>query len=259
MKEKIFNLAIIFFLLAAIVNGIPLGKHIIEKNRNSLLLESLEAVIQNVENVSSTTAESLVSAPAHEPEAPFLGYKLLYEQNQDLAGWINIPDSNINYPVMKSKESEFYLYHNFKKEPSKYGTPFIDENCDIDSSCGNIIIYGHHMKDGSMFTDLMKYQNRSYYQEHPTILFDTLTHSYEYEIIGILNIPAIESESSFYRHLMNSIEGDYNGLLSELRKRSLYDTESAITGSGSLLTLITCEYSQSEGRLLIIARQKASQ
>ena len=94
-------------------------------------------------------------------------YLELYRQNEDMVGWIKVEDTNINYPVVQSvNEPNFYLKHKFDKTYSAYGCPYVQENCDVQKPSDNIIIYGHHMNDGSMFTGLMKYRNKSFWEEH---------------------------------------------------------------------------------------------
>ena len=114
-------------------------------------------------------------------------YLELYRQNEDMVGWIKVEDTNINYPVVQSvNEPNFYLKHKFDKTYSAYGCPYVQENCDVQKPSDNIIIYGHHMNDGSMFTGLMKYRNKSFWEGHKTITFDTLTDRHQYEVIAIM-------------------------------------------------------------------------
>lgn len=93
-----------------------------------------------------------------------------------MVGWIKVEDTKINYPVMQSKEEpNFYLRHGFDKAYTVYGCPYVQENCDVDAPSDNLIIYGHHMNDQSMFAGLMKYQSKSFWENHKTVQFDTLT------------------------------------------------------------------------------------
>lgn len=92
-------------------------------------------------------------------------YQDLYLENNDLVGWIRIDDIKINYPVMQSKdEPDFYLRHRFDKKYSTYGCPYVQEDYDVDSLSDNLVIYGHHVKDGSMFAGLMKYTDKSFWK-----------------------------------------------------------------------------------------------
>ena len=91
-------------------------------------------------------------------------YQALYTQNSDLAGWIQIDGTNINYPVMQSKQNpDFYLKHNFEKANSPHGCPYVQASCDLQTPSDNILVYGHNMKDGTMFSDLLQYKRESFW------------------------------------------------------------------------------------------------
>ena len=97
-------------------------------------------------------------------------YQALYAQNSDLAGWIQIDGTNINYPVMQSKhDPDFYLKHNFEKADSPHGCPYVQTNCNLQTPSDNILVYGHNMKDGTMFSDLLQYKRESFWQQHRII------------------------------------------------------------------------------------------
>ena len=103
-------------------------------------------------------------------------YQALYTQNSDLAGWIQIDSTGINYPVMQSKhDPDFYLKHNFEKADSPHGCPYVQANCDLQTTSDNILVYGHNMKDGTMFSDLLQYKRKFFWEQHRIIRFDTLT------------------------------------------------------------------------------------
>ena len=112
-------------------------------------------------------------------------YQALYDQNNDFVGWIKIDNTMISYPVMQSIDNpDFYLKHGFDKGYSNYGVPYIDEACATGLS-NNIVIYGHNMKNGSMFSDLVKYTSQDYYESHPIIQYDTLTQLSDYQIVCV--------------------------------------------------------------------------
>ena len=113
-------------------------------------------------------------------------YQALYAQNSDLAGWIQIDGTNINYPVMQSKhDPDFYLKHNFEKADSPHGCPYVQANCDLQTPSDNILVYGHNMKDGTMFSDLLQYKRESFWEQHGIIQFDTLTAQAEYTVMAV--------------------------------------------------------------------------
>jgi sortase B len=120
--------------------------------------------------VSSDTDE-----PSPTPEAPFIleRYRALYKQNSDIVGCVRIDGTQIDYPVMYTGDN-FYLSHGFDKKESKSGVPFIDKRCSVGPMGTNTIIYGQHMKNGTMFAGLEGYKDEDFYKAHPVIRFDTL-------------------------------------------------------------------------------------
>ena len=130
--------------------------------------EQTEAFEEIAEMVEQTPTEETVSddTPVSEGEDVLAKYQELYLQNEDMVGWISIAGTTINYPVMQSRNNpNFYLKHNFEKEYSYLGTPYVQENCDIAES-DNLVIYGHHIKGGKMFGALEDYKSKSFYEEH---------------------------------------------------------------------------------------------
>lgn len=130
-------------------------------------------------------------------------YQALYAQNTDLAGWIQIDGTNINYPVMQSKhDPDFYLKHNFEKADSPHGCPYVQANCDLQTPSDNILVYGHNMKDGTMFSDLLQYKRESFWEQHRIIRFDTLTAQAEYTVMAVFRG---EAENLFAYYLYSTV------------------------------------------------------
>lgn len=159
---------------------------------------------------------------------------------------------------MQSKDNpDFYLKHGFDKSYSDYGCPYVQENCDMELSSDNIIIYGHHMNDGSMFTGLMKFKDKSFWENHKTISFDTLTDRQTYEVLAVFKtVVYTDSSDSFkYYHFVNAeTPEDFSAYVDKCKKLSLYDTDVTAEYGDKLLTLSTCEYSRTNGRLVVVAK-----
>ena len=98
----------------------------------------------------------------------------LKKENQDIIGWVEIEGTNINFPVVQGTDNEYYMKHTYNKENSKDGSIFLDKNYDWNIPSSNLLLYGHNNKDGTMFQDLLKYKDKSFYKEHPTIKFTTI-------------------------------------------------------------------------------------
>ena len=186
-------------------------------------------------------------------------YLELYRQNEDMVGWIKVEDTNINYPVVQSvNEPNFYLKHKFDKTYSAYGCPYVQENCDVQKPSDNIIIYGHHMNDGSMFTGLMKYRNKSFWEGHKTITFDTLTDRHQYEVIAVFKtVVYTDSSDSFKYYEFTDAENaaEFDAYVAKCKELSLYDTGVSAEYGDKLISLSTCEYSRNNGRLVVVAKR----
>ena len=187
--------------------------------------------------------ESLVDLPALQTEYP------------DIKGWISIPGTRIDYPVMQTKDNpNFYLKHAFDKSYSSYGVPYMQENCDVGIS-DNLMLYGHHMNNGSMFSDLCKYESEDFYQDHKTIHFDTLDSFGEYEVIAAFKTVAYSEQGFKYYHFVRAEqEEDFDEFIAKCKELALYDTGVTAEYGDQLITLSTCEYSRTNGRMVVVAK-----
>lgn len=158
--------------------------------------------------------------------------------NSNIVGWIYSPNTIINYPVVQTTNNDYYLNHSFKGEYSGGGAIFANYQSTIGNTLSNLIIYGHHMKDNSMFGSLKYYKDASYYQEHPTMYFLTPTQNYRVDIIcghivesGSSNFPILFRGADSYQEYLNKIVGSCS-----------WSNATAATTSKQLITLVTCDY-----------------
>ena len=184
----------------------------------------------------------------------------LKKENGDIIGWLEIPNTNISFPVVQGTDNQYYMTHTYKKEDSKDGSIFLDKDYNWDLPSSNLLMYGHNNKNGNMFQGLLEYQEESYYKEHPTIKFTTTKEDCEYEIISAFKSRVYyKSEKNVFRYyyfITAESEEEYNNYVEESKKASLYDTGKTANYGDQLLTLSTCEYSQEDGRFAIVARKK---
>lgn len=207
------------------------------------------------ENVHPDVATAMV---AMEPKEILPQYKDLYQQNNELFGWLTIPDTKIDYPVMYTPgESEKYLHAAFDGSYSYAGTPFIDINCQPNSQ--NLMIYAHNMPNGSMFRNLMKFQEKTYWQKHPTITFNTIYEENEYEIVAAfydrLYLQTETDVFKFYYFIDPETEEEFNNGIEQIKSKALYDTGVEVNYGDKLITLVTCAYHTTHGRFAVMARQ----
>lgn len=203
--------------------------------------------MESGEGENSPTTETMLTS--------YEKYAAVYEQNNDFVGWITIDGTNINYPAMQTPDNpDFYLKRAFDRSYSNYGTPYVQENCMVGSS-DNLILYGHHMNDSTMFSDLCKYESEDFYREHPVIHFDTLSGFGEYEVIAAFKTVAYSEQGFKYYHFINadSVE-DFDTYIAKCKELAFYDTGVTAEYGDKLITLSTCEYSRSNGRMVVVAK-----
>ena len=190
------------------------------------------------------------------PEIP-VDFTALQEKNPDIYAWIKIDGTNINYPVMQN--GDFYLHRNVYKNYSSSGTPYLAEHCNLKTS-DNLIIYGHHMKNSTMFSNLDNYKNYNYYKNHKYIKFYTLednkTIENDYEIVFAFKTVAYSDKGfKYYNYTKFYDENDFNSFVEKCRNYEFYNTNVKVNYGDKLITLSTCEYSQKNGRMVIIAKK----
>ena len=204
--------------------------------------EAFEALIDQIGQAEPTSAPEPGPAGSPPPQTEpvpsgFHKYDALYEQNHDLFGWVCIDGTKLNYPVMH--------------------VPFLDGGCY--TGCGNYIVYGHHMKNGTMFAALADYADESFWREHPVIQFDTLDGAGEYEVLAAFYSKAYEVTDKtafrYYNYTDLTDEAVFDEYLDQVRKASLYDTGVTAEYGDQLLTLSTCSYYTANGRFVVVARK----
>lgn len=185
-------------------------------------------------------------------------YKTLYQKNKKLIGWLKIDDTIIDYPVMQTDNNEYYLTYNFNQEYDKNGSIFMDYNCSVYPRSTNLIIYGHHMKSGQMFGQLQKYAKESYGKEHNIIQFDSIYEKGIYEVMYVFRSKVFNEDDfvfKYYQFIDANSEDEFNSYMKEMEEMSLYDTGVTASYGDSLLTLSTCDNSQSDGRFAVVAKK----
>jgi len=184
--------------------------------------------------------------------------KELQKENSDIVAWIEIEGTNINYPVLHTTNNDFYLNYNYKKEETLAGSLFLDKDFDIKNGSSNYLIYGHRNKQGLMFEDLLKYAKEDFYKEHKKIRFTTDKEDRDYEIMAVFysRVYYKDEQNVFrYYYFVNAKdENEYNNYVKQSKDASIYDTGVTAKYGEQLLTLSTCEYSQEDGRFVIVAK-----
>ena len=180
----------------------------------------------------------------------------LFEQNSDMICWLNIEGTEISYPVMYTPDDpEYYLHRDFNGEYSYSGMPFLDSRCDIDKS-SNLIIYGHNMKNSTMFSQLLNYEDYDFWKKHRYINVKTADGERKYEIIAAYRSEIQEKSSSAFRYYSftdTDRASEYDEYMRNIKKLALYDTGLSAEYGTQLMTLSTCSYHTENGRFAVTA------
>ena len=246
-KADIFyNVAILVCLAVFLVSGGLLLKRYFDDRRSESEFAALESLI--VSDAPAADGEETNSAK----------FAALRDQNSDFIGWISIEDTKLDFPVMYAPNNkDFYLRHDFNKEYSVYGVPYLDEKTTLGANdqSENLVIYGHNMKTGTIFGCLTGYKEAGYYQQHPYVQFDTVYGDGTYEVFAAFSIDVAADTSFVYNQYVDMDEETYDTYVEEVISRSDVDTGIRPVYGEQLLTLSTCEYSRDNGRYVVVARR----
>lgn len=258
-QEKRRKLIIVFSSLVAVLCFGYFGVYYFFAARTSMDYEQLSD-LKGSDALSETQEKNDFSLHKSSVKLPDIldEYKTLYSKNKKLIGWLKIDDTNIDYPVMQTENNEYYLDHNFNQEYDKNGSLFLDCDCNVYPRSTNMIIYGHHMKSGSMFGNLQKYAKESYGKKHSVIEFDTIYEKATYQVMYVFRSQVYNENDAvfkYYQFIEANSEEEFNFYMKEMASMSLYDTGVTANFGDSLLTLSTCDSSQTDGRFVVVAKR----
>ena len=183
-----------------------------------------------------------------------------YNQNNDTIGWIYVPDTKISYPVMQTglDRKDYYLKRNFNKRSSDWGAIYVREVCDVFDPSDNLTLYGHHMKDGSMFSGLDAYKRKNFWQQQPYIYFSNLYESHEYKVFAVFKTSANAGEGYPYHQFVDAAnQEEFDAFIAAVKSLSIasgyYETGITPQYGDKIITLSTCEYTLENGRFVVCA------
>lgn len=168
--------------------------------------------------------------------------------NRDYVGWIIIRGTKVNYPFVLGQDNVFYLNHNFQRRRLKHGAIFMDYRNRADFSDQHIVLYGHAMRDLSMFGVLDRYKNASFFRSHPTIEIRLKNEIRTYRIFS-----AYQVDATHVRLSVPANNRDIQSLFDLFLSRALYPTQTSITGKDHILTLVSCTDDVNNGRIIVHA------
>ncbi len=166
--------------------------------------------------------------------------------NNDIVAWIYIPGTNINYPIVQTRDNIYYLDHDIHGNSSKHGSIFMDYRNNV-SEDENIIIYGHHMRDGSMFGGLKKYKSEACYRDNKYIYLDTDKGRFKYRVFSVY---ITEGNTDYLKTSFNSTD-EFLLYLEDVSNKSLFKDNNKFNGQEKLITLSTCSYEYKDARMVV--------
>lgn len=225
MKKPKISLIILIFLLSAVtvLCGFKIHSELSARNREKQDFDEIVSIVTVDEN-DDNESENKPSAESQTEKKRNL--KALFNQNSDCIGWIYIPGTSVNYPVMHTPANpQKYLRRDFYGNYSQSGVPFLDSRCNLTDT--NLIIYGHNMRNGTMFSEMKNYVNADFRKAHPIIEFETANGIYKFNVINV--------------KITDTADKKYNEIYSS---------------DGRYLTLSTCYGNQKSGRILVTAKEE---
>lgn len=283
MKKKwLYRLALCLCMAVFLFSAYRIGSYYLTAHQESDVYDDLSDLVADAEKEGQQNAgqQSGSGSGTQDPDQNQSGqipqdppplyaesgklyrYDALYNKNPDLVGWIYIPGTDRNYPVMQTPEDEeYYLRRNFYKKKANAGTPFLDKDSELEDPNSRIMVYGHNLKSGGMFHPFTKYTKQSYWKKYPTFTFDTLYETRTYRIVAVVQLDLTEvGHFGYYAHDHFSSAASYNGFIQQAKEAALYDTGVNPTYGQQMMILSTCSYhvDGDGGRLAIIAVQESA-
>ncbi len=262
--KKVLFMIIVFLLLAAFcVSAFMVGSYVLEGKRQEQKYDELSNIVANAQTeTQNAPAEAPVpgetqdrTVDVRDENGMLLSYKDIYLMNTDTVGWIKMDGTEMDYPVMQTpKDPNYYLYRDFSGEKSDRGCIYAWGEADINAPSDNITLFGHNMRDGSMFAALNAYTDKAAWDQNSLIFFDTLTEFHTYKIFAVFKTPASMDEGFRYHQFVDAEdEEDFNDFVETCKDLAFYDTGITPVYGDKIICLSTCEYTLENGRLVVAA------
>lgn len=263
MKKLVYTLTIVLLVLVFGVSAFFVGNYILESREQA---KKFDALAQLKEEAKENATEPQVTEETG-PDATYSDadirdannmlaeYGELYALNSDVVGWLRIDGTKLDYPVMQTPDNpNYYLYRDFDGKDSARGCIYAREECDINEPSDNITMYGHNMRDGSMFAAANAYVHKATWEENPLIFFDTLYEYHTYKIFAVFKTSANIGEGFTYHNMIDAQDKeDFDQFIAKCKDLSFYDTGITPQYGDKIICLSTCEYTLDNGRLVIAA------
>ncbi len=265
MKKVLFILVLAALLAAFGISAFMVGSYLLDGREQAKRNEELAQMVQQArptEPVSQETVPGQETVPSdapiaiRDPETGILNeYLGVHGLNNDMVGWLQIPNTELNYPVMQTpSDPNFYLDKDFDKEKSDRGAIYAWGSADVNEPSDNVTLFGHNMRDGSMFATLNNYENQYFWEDNSLILFNTLSEYHTYKIFAVFKTTATLGEGFSYHQFVDAEDEEaFDEFVKTCKDLSLYDTGITPVYGDKLIALSTCAYHAENGRLVVAA------
>ena len=251
-RDTLWKILVCVALLVFLVSGgLTLHSYLADKRAQEeyeRLAREAAQTTQETITIEETEKQELETEPEKEEYQSPYDFDTLKKENPDTIGWIHIPDTKISYPIVQGTDNDFYLKHDFNGEASVAGSIYLDYESEGDFEGRNNILYGHNMKNGSMFGQLKKYGKEDFYKEHPCFYLYTKDGVWQYDIFSVR---VVDELSDSYTMTFASTDA-YRSYLDQAVRKSMYDTTATADVTDSIITLSTCT-SKDTDRLIVQA------
>lgn len=277
MKRVIYWILIVIFSAVFLVSAVTVGKYVIDSYRykdQTSDLQQLHTTPETRPTVSLRQPTSSVpqgsttlpGVPDTQPSEPVTDpttasgmlpeMEVLYQMNDDVVGYIYIEGTNINYPVLQRVDrKDYYLSRDFFGNYDSHGSIYVREACDVFEPSDNVTIYGHSMLDGTMFANVLKFKDKTFFKEHQLIYFDTLYERHTYQVVCVFRTSADYGVGfPFHQYDDFEDEAEFEEFIQNVRKLAVRDSGISVSYGDKFICLSTCEdWPIENGRLVLLA------
>lgn len=257
--NKVSKTILMLLIVILAISSYFFIKELVKNKKETDIFDDLQEIVENPENTTNENqfTDILENEEGNLSSENTYNLENIAKINSDIIGWIKIDGTNIDYPIMQN--GDYYLHKDIYKNYSSHGTPYLAPFCNLKKS-DNLIIYGHHMKDNTMFSQLEKYKNYNFYLNHKYIKFFTIengrTIENTYEVMIAFKTIAYSDEGfRYYSYTDFQNYEDYEEFVENCRNLEFYYTGVVGTHQDKYITLSTCEYSQKNGRMVVVAKK----
>lgn len=245
-RKMVINIAIVMLITIALIYT-AYSKYQSYKNQN--LYSEAKPIAIETESNRQFSVEQLKETVAD-----------LHATNDDVKAWIQIPNTEINYPMLQYSDNDYYLHRDYNKDYTKYGSIYMNYKSDFSDVNSNIIVYGHNMNDGQMFATLNKYTEEEFYQEHSEFYIVTAEEVFIYEIFGVFNSKIYkENETGVFRYYQyNNLENEseFQEYIENIQSEQLFESGREPEYGRQIMTLSTCRPGANNNRIVVVAQRK---